>query len=292
MEEVFHLFNPIMTVRRKIWAIPEKELVPQSNARTDAVDHRPTELFPRRSQAWMERILRSALHPRGTWTFKTRKATVEPYLSGMSADSVDFSRMGMGDLRLISRSSLVAKQSGCSERLQLTFPPCKSHCALSPDQKQMCSWIPAGVKPGRGINLISANGGTPQPARPEEQTTNEADPNWSPDGASIVFWFNGTINILDLRTHKVSVVPGSTDSSTHGRLTVAISWQMSGNARKLCSLISKTQKWVELTIVNAASRYWSRDGSYVYFHTFGSDPARYRVRISTTSREDRRSHKE
>jgi hypothetical protein len=25
---------------------------------------------------------------------------------------------------------------------------------------------------------------------------------------------------------------------------------------------------------------WSRDGSYIYFHTYGSDPSLYRVRVS------------
>ena len=42
----------------------------------------------------------------------------------------------------------------------------------------------------------------------------------------------------------------------------------------------KTQKWVELARVAAAFPNWSRDGNYIYFHSFGSDPAFYRVRIS------------
>ena len=65
--------------------------------------------------------------------------------------------------------------------------------------------------------LVSAEGGAPQPLLPGERE--EGDPNWSPDGTSLVFWSSPsshlaasvtpTINILDLRTHKVSVVPGS-----------------------------------------------------------------------------------
>ena len=42
----------------------------------------------------------------------------------------------------------------------------------------------------------------------------------------------------------------------------------------------KTQKWVELARMTTAFPNWSRDGSYVYFHSFGSDPALYRVRIT------------
>lgn len=154
-----------------------------------------------------------------------------------------------------------------------------ARAVVSRPETDCVHWIPAG-KPGRNY-IVSANGGNPQAARPEEQTTNELDPNWSADGTSIAFFSSGTINILDLRTHKVSVVPGSEGFfsphwSPDGRYIVA----MSGAARKLVLFDFKTQKWVELTKVNAAYPNWSRDGSYVYFHSFGSDPALYRVRIT------------
>lgn len=42
----------------------------------------------------------------------------------------------------------------------------------------------------------------------------------------------------------------------------------------------KTQKWTELAGITSAYPNWSRDGNYIYFHTFGNDPAIYRVRIS------------
>ena len=177
--------------------------------------------------------------------------------------------------------SLWRSKADGSERLQLTFPSMQAFLPRwSPDQKQIVFTGLLPGKPGRNY-LISANGGNPQPPIPEGQTSDELDPNWSPDGDSIVFWFNGTINILGLRTHKVSVVPGPTGLfsphwSPDGRYIVA----MSGGARKLVLFDFKTQKWVELTTVNAAYPNWSRDGSYVYFHSVGSDPALYRVRIS------------
>jgi hypothetical protein len=42
----------------------------------------------------------------------------------------------------------------------------------------------------------------------------------------------------------------------------------------------KSQKWTELARITSAYPNWSRDGEYLHFHTFGSDPALYRVRIS------------
>ena len=35
----------------------------------------------------------------------------------------------------------------------------------------------------------------------------------------------------------------------------------------------KTQKWAELAEVGVAYPNWSRDGNYIYFHSFGSDAA-------------------
>jgi hypothetical protein len=55
---------------------------------------------------------------------------------------------------------------------------------------------------------------------------------------------------------------------------------MSTDNRKLLLFDFRTHQWVELARMTAAFPNWSRDGSYVYFHSFGSDPAFYRVRIS------------
>jgi eukaryotic-like serine/threonine-protein kinase len=230
-----------------------------------------------------KRIFAIGSQPRGELArFNQKTQQFEPYLSGMSVDGVDFSRDGQW-VAYVSypEGNLWRSKADGSERLQLTFARMQVLLPRwSPDQKQIVftGFLPG--KPGRNY-IVSANGGIPQPVIPEEQTTDEEDPNWSPDGASIVFWFNEAINILDLRTHKVSVVPGSNGfSSPHwspdGRYIVA----MTGASRELWLFDFKTQKWIELTKMNAAYPNWSRDGSYVYFHSFGSDLALYRVRIT------------
>ena len=83
----------------------------------------------------------------------------------------------------------------------------------SPDGKQI---VFMGQRPGKPvkIHLVSAEGGGV-----EQLTTgdhNESDPNWSADGRSLVFAGNPgiesgiqSINLLNLKTHQVTTLPGS-----------------------------------------------------------------------------------
>ena len=280
----YFIFQSDHDGKTQIWAIPEKgSLFRKTTREPTQLTTGPLSYSLAVPSVDGKRIFAIGSQPRGELArFNQKSQQFEPYLSGISADSVDFSRDGQWVAYVTyPEGDLWRSKADGSERLQLTFAHMQVLLARwSPDQKQIVftGFVPG--KPGRNY-VISANGGTPQPAIPEEQKTDEEDPNWSPDGASIVFWFNEAINILDLRTHKVSVVPGSSGlSSPHwspdGRYIVA----MTGGSQELRLFDFKTQKWVELAKMSAAYPNWSRDGSYVYFHSFGSDPALYRVRIS------------
>jgi Tol biopolymer transport system component len=70
----------------------------------------------------------------------------------------------------------------------------------------------------------------------------------------------------------VSVVPGSEQMfsphwSPDGRYIAA----MSGDSQKIMLFDFKTEEWTELAGITSAYPNWSRDGNYIYFHTFGSD---------------------
>ena len=201
---------------------------------------------------------------------------------------MDFSRDGKWvTYTTYPAGSLWRSKADGSERLQLTFPPMNAGLPRwSPDQKQIAF---QAKSTGSGLKnyLVSADGGTPQQLVPGDQ--NEGDPNWSPDGNSLVFWSSAsfptavapTVNVLDLRTHKVSVVPGSQGLfsphwSPDGRYIAALS----ADGENLMLYDFRVQKWSELTKITTAFPNWSRDGSYVYFHSFGTDAALYRVRVS------------
>jgi Tol biopolymer transport system component len=287
----YFVFQSDHTGKTQIWAIPEKgglfrrerweptELTAGPLSYSHAVPSMDgKKIFATGSQ------LRGEL---GHFNWKTQQ--FETYMSGISADGVDFSkdRQWVAYVSYPEGSLWRSKVDG-SERLQLTFPPMKAFLPRwSPDQKQIVFSATLHSRQMKNY-LVSADGGIAQPLFPGER--DEGDPNWSPDGTSIVFaaqaskrarFTRGTINILDLRTHQVSVVPGSqTLFSPHwspdGRYIAALS----SDSQKLMLFDFKTQKWAELARITIAYPNWSRDGKYVYFHSFGSDIAIYRARIS------------
>ena len=220
-----------------------------------------------------------------------------PYLSGISAEHLDFSRDGEWVTYVTyPEATLWRSKIDGSQRLQLSFPPLRAILPhWSPDGRQVGF---SGVLPGKHpkIHLVSADGGTPQQLLPGER--GEPDFDWSPDGNSLVFgrdpwresWEGGAfgpvaIQRVDLRTGQVSTLPGSEGLwypvwSPEPRYLAAVGAGM----KKWLLFDFTTQKWVELAklanpIVNYMS--WSQDGKYLYFDSPSQDnPAIFRVRIS------------
>jgi hypothetical protein len=72
-----------------------------------------------------KRIFAIGSQPRGELArFNQKTQQFEPYLSGISADNVDFSRLGQWVAYVTHpEGSLWRSKADGSERLQLTFPP-------------------------------------------------------------------------------------------------------------------------------------------------------------------------
>ncbi len=118
--------------------------------------------------------------------FDSNSRKFVPYLNGMSADFVEFSRDRKWLLYVaFPEGTLWRSKADGSDRLQLTYAPMQVMVPhWSPDGKQI---LFHGVGGGRDeVYTISVNGGEPLPVAKDsgKQIMNET---WSPDGNSIAY---------------------------------------------------------------------------------------------------------
>jgi Tol biopolymer transport system component len=232
--------------------------------------------------------------PRGELNRYDRKARAfEPYLGGISAQDVAFSR----DAKWVAyvsfpEGTLWRARADGSEKIQLTFPPIYAVMPRwSPDGKEIVFSDLGGTRPTVAnqykpfrICLVAADGGKVRELAPNNSHS-QIDGTWSPDGRSVAFSLDvGTpdaeIRIFDVKTHQVSAPPESQGFfsprwSPAGRYIAA----MKGDAESLWLYGFKTRKWSLLAKVSAAYPCWSRNGSYVYFIHWTKDPSIMRVAI-------------
>jgi len=216
--------------------------------------------------------------------YDARSAEFIPFLSGISADSVSFSKDGqwVAYVRFPEGTLWRSKLDG-SQKIQLTYRPLTAVMpSWSPDGQQIVFYAFSGPRPK--LYTIATQGGTPRemiPADPHE----EWDPTWSPDGTRIAFGSgstdpNSTILILDVRTNQISTLLGSRGFfsprwSPDGRYLVALPFA----SHSLILFDSATQKWEEITKISLGFPNWSKNGDYVYFLHGENQPSVMRIRI-------------
>jgi Tol biopolymer transport system component len=209
-------------------------------------------------------------------------ATQEDYekvLSGISATDLDFSPDGKWvSYVLIPDGTMWRSRADGSERLQLTFAP--ERAALprwAPDGKQIAYVSSRTGRPSQ-IMVIGSQGGKATPVYAENH--GQIDANWSADGKRMIYGYvfgtpDMSINMLDLKTHKITKVAGSDGLfsprwSTDGRYLVALSLDFT----KVMLFDFKTQKWSTWFTDAAGSvsyPLWSSDSQYLYFDDMVTD---------------------
>ena len=226
--------------------------------------------------------------PRGEVVrYDDRRKQFVPFLSGISAEYVAFSRDGHSVAYVtFPDGALWRSKADGSDRLQLTQASTPTALAANLAESYVFNprWSPDGTEilfcsggPGRLSKMyrVSASGG-----QPEELLANlnqvKSDPNWSADGKRICFGGASAstarlpgpnIHILDLETQSVTDVPDSNGFfsprwSPDGHYLVALGLDSS----RLALFDFSTRKWDEVVKGTFLSwPCWSDDGRYVYY---------------------------
>jgi len=170
-----------------------------------------------------------------------------------------------------------------NERIELTSPPFRIfRMKWSPDEKRLALMAEEPGKPWK-LYIIDAEGGKPTPLLPMNSDRggldrNEADPNWSADGKSIVFgrppdrmdnFQPKAIYVMNLQSRKIDEVPGSAGLfsprlSPDDRYIAAIRLDQ----RALLLFDRNQRRWTTLTTHGVGDPSWSHDGRYLYFQDF------------------------
>jgi eukaryotic-like serine/threonine-protein kinase len=210
-----------------------------------------------------------------------------PYLGGISARNVSFSRDGQWvSYVTYPEGNLWRCRVDGSDKLQLTSAPLSVDSARwSPDGHQIAI---SASRPGTtgGLYMASVDGGTLRELKVEK--LNVANISWAPDGRAITF--NdvanpgvSTVRTVDLQALSVTAVPDSDKLvgphlSPDGQYLEATTL----DGEKLLLFNIATQKWSTLVSSPAGAAEWSADSKFLYFDNgFGANPAVYRVQIST-----------
>jgi Tol biopolymer transport system component len=217
--------------------------------------------------------------------YDTRSAEFVPFLSGISADSVSFSKDGQWVAYVsFPEGTLWKSKLDGSQRIQLTYPPLTAVLpSWSPDGQQIVFYGMLHREKAK-LYMVSSDGGTPREMIPED-TEQEFDPTWSPDGTRIAFGGAASdptlaVRILDVKTLRISTLPDSKGLfsprwSPDGRNLVAMPF----NSRSLVLFDFATQKWEQIAKISMGFPNWSKNGDYVYFLHEENQPSVMRVRI-------------
>ena len=146
----------------------------------------------------------------------------------------------------------------------------------SPDGRRLAVMAEQPGSPWK-VYLVDAEGGPAQPLL--EDSRNEADPTWSPDGKAIVFGRlpdrmdserqTKAIYEVDVASSKVKQLPQSEGLfsprvSPDGRYVAAVRLDQ----RALLLFDRTTQSWKTLATQGVGDPSWSHDGKQIYFQDF------------------------
>ena len=279
--------------QRQIWALPKKGGLFHFETKPVSLTSSPLSLSSPLPSKDGKKLFVIGQFYRGELMRYSKAGQFAPFLAGISAEYLDFSKDGQR-VAYVSypEGTLWRSKLDGSDRLQLTYP--SRYPVLprwSPDGKKIIffEFALSSGKPAR-MYEVSPDGGRPRPLLPDDPQQ-QLDPNWSPDGSKIVFAGesndpSSTIRILELPNHQVSDLPGSQGLysprwSPDGRYISAFS----ADSKALLLFDLQAKKWSELANGSLSWLNWSHDGQYLYVLDFKEKDAVVRIGVKNHKTE-------
>ena len=222
--------------------------------------------------------------------FDPQAKQFQPYLSGISADLLAFSKDGAHVVYVsYPDGSLWRADRDGSNRVELVDPPLKPILpSWSPDGKRLLFVGLTQRENEYQTYIVSSEGGAVRRLFPRDGGP-QTDPDWSPDGKRIVYSTSplggrdpkSTIRVLDLTTGSVTTLPGSEGMfsprwSPDGKYISASTFdQLSINLFDRAA-----QHWTVLHKGIIAFPAWSADSRFIYYLSYVDDPGVFRVRVA------------
>jgi Tol biopolymer transport system component len=216
--------------------------------------------------------------------FDSKLQRLEPYLAGISAQFVSFSRDGKSVAFVSVRDfSLWKANSDGSKPVQLCGPSVPAvQPRWSPDGSQIL--FTSVLNERYTTYVVSSSGGSAQLLLPEDAGA-QNDPDWSPDGRKIVLARNGQnghpsiVQILDVASHKLTKLAGSDGFhfprwSPDGRLIVAQADDTL--SLKIFNLVTHRKSILQIG-KSTSFPVWSRDSRFIYVEIYERKPAVFRI---------------
>ena len=287
----WYVFQSSRDGRTDIWALPEPSGLIDRKSRepiqltAGPISSLAPEMSPDGGKLYMiGQQLRGELN-----RYDSRLKQFVPYFNGVSAEFLDFSRDGKWLAYVSFPDHLLWRCNVQGDHcLQLTGPAMQPAAPRwSPDSTRIAFFDASSGKPFK-LFLVPANGGSPHAV--VDEPWNEIDPNWSPDGQSLVFShfpvFDRQADLgmysFDLVTHRLAKLPGS-DGLWMPRWAPDGSFILGRSADSLSLVLFDVhrQTWHEL-VRGESFGYanWSSDSKFVYVLKRGNEPAIERIRVS------------
>ena len=287
----YYLFQSVHDGRTDIWALPEKSWWSRQPKPVQLTNGPLNFSAPTPSRDG-KRIFTVGAQPRCELVRFDGKSGFAPYLGGTSIRDLTFSPDGKWIAYVtVPEHQLWKSKIDGSERRQLTFESVTVGLPRwSPDGTQLV-FMGQTPKTGWRAYLIASDGSGLREMIPGAQAG--YDPNWSPDGKSVVLTLNEAgspssltdgpgIAIFDLQSGKLSPMPGAKQMfSPRWSPDLRYISAITADSQKLMLFDRVSQQWQELVSLPIGYPSWSHDGKSIYFDTtLTEDPALFRLRLS------------